>query len=178
MNSKFIEATNMFNWGKFMLSRFTDEEWARRSKIDEGAPLLGGRGWTRQHVFVFDLQTGEGAFFMPSKGGTATYDLEKHQIWVCPMFQPFINWLYEQDLDDLSKLPDVVELVGESAFYGHRRKGPDPETKKAVISEIEVFKCMCEPHKCDCGHLVHTDKGMPTQCPVCGRPVLENGNQI
>jgi hypothetical protein len=51
-------------------------------------------------------------------------------IWVCPLFEPFLEWLYERYREagelDLDELPDVVELPGaEFAFHGHRRPGPE-----------------------------------------------------
>src|SRR5665213_4481996 len=103
MQIKFIEATNIdaggFNWGKFMVCRFSEAEWVYPSTILPNRPLLPEVGWTKRHVLVCDLQTGEGAIFAP--GGLAEADLHKHKIWVCPMFEPFLAWLYRQDLTDL-----------------------------------------------------------------------------
>ena len=129
METKFIEVTNNEqNWGKFMLARFTPEEWTRRSAIDPPASLVRGRGWTPDHLLVFDLQTGEGAMFRP--GGNAHADLDKHRVWVCPMFEPFLEWLYEQKLDDLDALPAMVNLPDAPfAFAGYRRAGPGPISK-------------------------------------------------
>src|SRR6266702_1985984 len=56
------------------------------------------------------LRTGEGAFFRVHRQGVASADLDKHQIWVCPMFEPFLNWLYKQDVSDLDQLPSLVDL--------------------------------------------------------------------
>lgn len=126
MQTIFIEATNVdgggVNWGKFMLARFDVEEWKRQSKIG-GRPMLSERGWTPEHLLVVDLQTGEGAIFAPH--GIASCDLnEKHKIWVCPLFEPFLEWLYRQDLSDISKLPGIVKLPkAASALYGYRRPG-------------------------------------------------------
>jgi hypothetical protein len=124
-----MQATNYphgMNWGKFMLCRFDEQEWSRRSGIkecDNGRPMLPQLGWDRSNLWVLDLQTGEGALFRP--GGLAVADLEKHAVWVCPMYRPFLEWLYNQDLSDITKLPDFVELPkAESAMYGYRRKGP------------------------------------------------------
>ncbi len=125
---KFIEATNAeggggINWGKFMVARFEDSEWAVRAAID-GLGLIGGRGWSPSHLIVFDLQTGEGAMFLP--GGSPKHDLDKHRIWVCPMFEPFLAWLYKQDLSDLGSLPALVrfdETEAPSAMVGYRRGG-------------------------------------------------------
>lgn len=122
MITKFIEATDAteFNWGKFAVCRFTDEEWARRSEIG-GRRMLNERGWGPEHLLVLDLQTGEGSIFLPR--GYARVDLnEKHKIWVCPMFEPFLTWLYKQDLSDLDKLPTVVNLGAvATSMQGHRR---------------------------------------------------------
>jgi hypothetical protein len=87
--------------------------------------LLTACGWTPKHVWVLDLQTGEGAFFAP--GGLASADLEKHRVWVCPMFEPFLTWLYKQDLSDLDALPGLVNFTQEEAPFamsGYRRPGP------------------------------------------------------
>lgn len=129
VETKIIEATqdlkHSANWGKFCVARFTDE-WQRRSGVDTHSrtPLLRARGWGPDHLWVLDLETGEAAFFLP--GGKASADLNKHRIWVCPLFEPFLAWLYQQDLTDLAALPDVVELPeAPFAMYGYRRGGPE-----------------------------------------------------
>lgn len=124
MDLHFLEATNGPNWGKFGVGRFTAEEWGYRTHMREGLelPLLSGRGWSSDHLLVLDLQTGEGAIFRP--GGSASSDLnDRHQIWVCPLFEPFLEWLYKQDTSDLSKLPALVDIEAPYAMHGHRR-GP------------------------------------------------------
>ena len=126
VETKIIEATNgPQNWGKFMLGR-PDIEWERRSAVDTRStqPLMRLRGWSPAHLWVLDLETGEGAFFRP--GGSAAADLRKHRIWVCPLFEPFLEWLYQQNLSDLSTLPDIVNLPqAPFAMSGYRRPGPD-----------------------------------------------------
>ena len=98
MQTFFVEAGNGFNWGKFLVAKFDPEEWQRRAQFpgceDTGRMLLG-RGWSpERHHFVMDLQTGEGAMF--ALDGFPDYDLqEKHAIWTCPMFLPFLRWLYD-----------------------------------------------------------------------------------
>lgn len=128
MITKFIEASHGGggNWGKFCVARWIAEEWARRSELPEdGMPLLPGRGWTADHVWVFDLQTGEAACFRP--GGYAAADLTKHRIWVCPLFEPFLHWLYTQDLSELDALPGYIELPeADFALAGYRRPGLCP----------------------------------------------------
>lgn len=124
MIAKMIEATNIdvggINWGKFVVCRFTEEEWAYQSTIGKRS-LLIETGWTADVLLVVDLQTGEGAIFKPT--GLAAADLHKHKVWVCPMFEPFLTWLYEQDVSDLDKLPALVQITGESALAGYRREG-------------------------------------------------------
>jgi hypothetical protein len=139
MITKFIEAkSDGGNWGKFMVARFTPQEWNQRSALlaehrgtawNDTPSLLSTVGWGRQHVLVMDLQTGEGAVFRP--GGHAGSDLNKHAVWVCPLFEPFLEWLYKKDLTRLSDLPDLVDLKGaEFSYAGHRRPGPSDEEKK------------------------------------------------
>lgn len=131
MRTFFFEASQnveggVANWGKFAVCRWDGEEWLRPSALPAagGAGLVAGRGWTAQHLWVLDLQTGEGACFRP--GGYVKADLEKHAIWVCPMFEPFLEWLYRQDLSDLATLPRMVALP-EAPFemVGYRRPGLD-----------------------------------------------------
>ena len=121
MQTKFMEVTNNNkNWGKFLLFRF-DNEWQYKSAFT-GRSLLHEVGWNQENIFVLDLQTGEGARFMP--GGLASADLDKHKIWVYPMYEPFLNWLYRQNLEDLTKLPDSLDIPeAEFAMRGYRRGG-------------------------------------------------------
>ena len=130
MITHFIEATNgPKNWGKFMVARFDAEEWERRSTIDQCLLLLN-RGWAPDHLLVVDLQTGEGAVFMP--GGSARHDLNKHRIWVCPLFEPFLEWLYVQDLGDITQLPAHVDLLDAPfSLHGYRREGTRPRDGEA-----------------------------------------------
>lgn len=130
MKTVFIEVTNEFNWGKFLVGKFSDEEWNRTSSMDgtQNSHLLNAIGWTRDHIWVCDLQTGEGACF--KHGGYPKADLDKHKIWVCPMFEPFLAWLYKQDISDIDLLPRRVDFTKEetkehTAMYGYRRPGPD-----------------------------------------------------
>lgn len=129
METRFFEVTNGFNWGKFLVSRFDADEWARKARLEEAEerPLLVGRGWAGDHLFVMDLQTGEGALFR--HGGSATYDVEaKHHIWVCPMFIPFLTWLYTQPVKDVMTLPRLIHLTeaeAPSSMIGKRGDGTD-----------------------------------------------------
>lgn len=150
MISHFIEAeSDEGNWGKFMVACFEPEEWRRRSAVDPLRGLLGTIGWdaANPQVIVFDLQTCEGAAFRP--GGHAHNDLnEKHKVWVCPLFEPFLEWLYANwneyervsregsnaewraarganpVADWIEQLPPIVKLTGVPLqMYGYRRTG-------------------------------------------------------
>lgn len=144
MRTKIIEGAQDLkspgNWGKFMLC-VPDTEWLRESKICPGVsrPLLGQIGWTFNHVWVLDLQTGEGAFFRP--GGVAGADLQKHKVWVCPLFEPFLEWLYGRYREnpglDIDDLPDVAELPDAPfEFAGYRRPGPGGGEEEAGPPDV------------------------------------------
>ena len=65
MDTKFIEVSNNEkNWGKFLLLRMTEAEWQQPSAITQRS-LLREVGWNPTNIIVFDLQTGEGARFVP-----------------------------------------------------------------------------------------------------------------
>ncbi len=134
MDTVFIEAGQTKsgpNWGKFMIGRFTEEEWARKSEtlVDFGSlgvrnhVLLRACGWREDgKLVVVDLQSGDGEIVGPNGSGKA--DLSKHQVWVCPMFEPMLEWLYTQDLSNLSKLPKRILLPdAEFQMSGYRREG-------------------------------------------------------
>jgi hypothetical protein len=143
METKFLEATNgPNNWGKFAISRFTADEWKHASSIDS-RPLLRTIGWHPEHVQVFDLQTCEGATFR--LGGYAKADLDKHRIWVCPLFEPMLEWLYLRynalDHDFAAwwdTLPVHVDLP-DAPFdmHGYRREGSKSVERRLKIQHGE-----------------------------------------
>lgn len=114
------------NWGKFLVGIPDDDEWGHPSEVSaqDPRPLLAQLGWDRRHIWVLDLSIGEGAFFR--HGGSAHADLDKHKIYVCPLFEPFLEWLYRQPLRDVMtlRLPDLVELPDAPPdLWGYRRPG-------------------------------------------------------
>lgn len=130
MRTRIIEARNgeVSNWGKFLVGKFDAGEWARRSALpgaESPTPLIRRLGWGPEHIYVMDLQTGEGALFR--QGGFAPADLNKTHIWVCPLYESFLTWLYKQDVSDLDKLPDLVDLDAPFEMSGYRRPGPAGE---------------------------------------------------
>jgi hypothetical protein len=125
-----VEATQSIehgpNWGKFLVMR-PDAEWGQHSHVDQARPVsVLALHRTPEEIWVLDLATGEGACFRPGLHGSA--QLERHRVRVCPLYEPFLQWLLAQDLTDLSALPPVVELPDAPAeLFGHRRAGvPDP----------------------------------------------------
>ena len=138
------------NWGKFCVGLPGDAEWAWRSRsFDDDperahlaqVPLLRLIGWAPNHIWVWDLQTGEGGVFR--HGGLARADLEKHQLWVCPLFEPFLQWLYAQPLEAIPRLPQVVELQAEFRFYGHRRAGAWFDRATGELTVLPGGRGMC-----------------------------------
>lgn len=125
---KFIEAVTAgsnYNWGKFAVGWHTLDEKAYESHVDEGRSLLRAIGSSPDmDLWVLDLQTGEGVRLTPHPKASAYADLSKHKVWVCPLFEPFIEWLYRQDLSDVESLPSYVELEAPVANAGYRRPGP------------------------------------------------------
>ncbi len=130
MKTVLIEASSpQGNWGKFLIGVFDQTELAVKSAVD-GRPLVWGRGWGPGHVLVVDLQTGEGGTF--KMGGLASADLEKHNIWVCPLFEPFLAWLYVQP--DPMSLPFTVTLEAPLQFAGYRRTGRE-DTMRELLAD-------------------------------------------
>lgn len=106
MKTFLFEATNGDFWGKFLVGMM-DDEWHWYSQISKlPDSLLRQRGWSGNHIWVMDLETGEGALFQ--HGGYAPGDLNEHKIRVCLLFRPFLCWLYKQDLAALSDVAGSV----------------------------------------------------------------------
>ncbi len=125
MHVRFVEVTNgPNNWGKFLVGKFDEEEWDYGSVVSEGFYLLRARGWSKHHLLVLDLETGEGGMFLPQAHASAAADLRKHRIHVCPMFEPFLEWLYQQP-DPMDIEPHIDLPAAPFALYGYRRSGID-----------------------------------------------------
>lgn len=144
MKTRIVEArSGAGNWGKFLIGVFDEHETTVRSAVATEAdladdlpasdapvrplpPLLDLIGWDHRVIWVLDLQTREGAAFRP--GGYHLADLEEHRIWVCPLFEPFLGWLYTAWRGSLDELPRVVQLDGVPLqLSGYRRRGPVDE---------------------------------------------------
>lgn len=126
MKSQIVEVTNgEKNWGKFLVAHFDAKEIWHHSAVSPGRPLLQQIGYNlslpERMVWVLDLQTREGACF--KIGGHAKADLDTHKIWVCPMFEPFLEWLYK-NYTGIDELPTHVDLPDAPfSLRGYRREG-------------------------------------------------------
>lgn len=133
MKVKFIECEDKLNWGKFQLLQWEPSDMQRQSKVREGTPLLMAVEGQRvagndplKAVFVRDLQTEEGATLHPAKEVDPKPQLDRHRVWVCPLFLPFARWLFANWEGDVATLPDIVELSGEVLhLQGYRRPGEE-----------------------------------------------------
>lgn len=136
MKTVFVDATSPSgNWGKFMVGVFDTEEVNRTSAVD-GRLMVWGRGWGPGHILVVDLQTGEGAIFR--MGGSATADLAKHSVWVCVLFEAFLDWLYHQP--DPMNLPPLIELDVPFAMAGYRRNGREDAMRELAQELLTTFQ--------------------------------------
>lgn len=153
MLTKIIEASSgmMGNWGRFMLMQYQDAERNypthyqlttedRAGRRIPGVPMtIWVNDYPPEHavIWILDLITGEGATFDLEQ--ELPEQLHRHQIWVCPLYQPFLVWLqgfvkahrdelapsYDKLLD---MLPTNVGLPGIPVeIHGHRRPGPSDE---------------------------------------------------
>lgn len=126
MITRMVEVTNgPANWGKFMVGVFDATDITRPSLVDTESrrPLLQLIGFSPSAttVMVMDLQTSEGALF--KLGGSAGADLNKHRVWVCPMFEPFLAWLYA-NWRGIENLPPFIDLPDAPfSMTGYRRPG-------------------------------------------------------
>jgi hypothetical protein len=147
------------NWGKFLVGIPDETEWSWRSAVDtsRSVPLLSAIGWTPEHIWVHDLQTGEGCFVRP--GGLAHADLQKHRVWCCPLFEYWLDWLYGEvrkvGIEGIPDLPRVVDLPDAPfALAGHRRPGGD-EPRPTAVALVERMRGFL-------GHIEDMDEGERT----------------
>lgn len=136
MRQAFVEFSNGFNWGKFLVQQFEPADYAYRSEVDHRALLQSQGWWGRPYFLITDLATGEGFVFYASQDDKATEPhvtmaLRKHQIWTCPMFPLFLAWFNEhrEHHEDIGTLPPLIEDASEqalsrSSFIGSRGFGP------------------------------------------------------
>lgn len=138
MRTHIIEATNgPRNWGKFMLCFLTPSELEHHSPVSEGR-LFQDIGYNQRMVWIMDLQTQEGAAFYP--GGSASADLDRHRIWVCPLFEPFLTWLYTQRLEDIysCNLPHHIDLPTAEFYLSGYRRGGHPRHRRPALHAEEI----------------------------------------
>jgi hypothetical protein len=137
MKTMFLEAGHgpaaPGNWGKFMIARYEPHELTEPTRYPgcEGRQgIVNQRGWAGDHFWVLDLVTGEGVRF--HVGAVPEIDahnaLEEHPVWVCPLFEPMLVWLFkfvggrpETWWDELPRTIDLPDAPFQ--LYGYRRSG-------------------------------------------------------
>ncbi len=135
MDTRFVEVTNGFNHGKFLIGRYSEPEMDERTQFggEFGQySIIRSQGFSRLDHWILDLSTGEGAIFPLT--GSATHDVHKRRIRVCVLYEPFVVWLYAHVAANpdtwWDELPRLVALPhAPSDFGGYRRPGlPDGPT--------------------------------------------------
>lgn len=131
MYTKIVEVSSVNNdvVGYFMVG-VHDIEWARQSAIMGGTmSLLRHKGWSRDHFWLFDLSTGQGAIF--ANHGHVLADLKEADIRVTPMFTAFLAYLRATGCPQLQDVPDHLVL---------------PEYDKVVLREGKHFEGVPHTH--------------------------------
>jgi hypothetical protein len=141
MDLKFIEAGHRprengigGNWGKFAVGRWSNDELVEPTMFPgcEGQRITSLNGRGIDHIWVFDLQTGESARFHTNNPIPVDVpdQLRKHGIWVCPMFEPFMValWQFIRERPNMwwDELPRTMFVPDDTPFEtaGYRRPGP------------------------------------------------------
>jgi hypothetical protein len=126
--------------------RATDRRLAcRLDRVPGADPAPAPPRWNTSNILVLDLETKEG-LVLPSN----TYNPlglldDKHDIWVCPMFRPFLVWLCLQEYTSVTELPDFVALpTDESEMFGHRANGRDRRNEEMWEAFDEIVAAVIE----------------------------------
>lgn len=124
-----VESANKDVVGYFMVGMH-DWEWTRKSEIMGGTvSLLRHKGWSRDHFWLFDLATGQGAIF--ADHGHVLEDLKEADIQVTPMFSSYLAYLRSVGPFPVQALPDHIVL---------------PEYEKVVLAAGEHFEEIPHTH--------------------------------
>jgi hypothetical protein len=132
MNTRLVEVTDGAFYGKFLVAQFDEAEWRHEAEVFKESihrpvpyALLDVCGWSRDHLLVLDLETGNGTIFRP--GGHLAHDMEKRQMgYVCPLYRPFLGWLYEHAARTGGiALDDIPAILHMGPFMTlHARESP------------------------------------------------------
>lgn len=135
MITHFVEVTDGFAYGKFLVCRLDRDELTMRTAMPEahGELLLnyaGRRRFNDHTTLVVDLQVGS-AFAWPLENGEIGFRhyLDKHYArsaniidgdppifaLVCPLYLPFVLWLHEQrkwaeGAGNIEEIPRYLDL--------------------------------------------------------------------
>jgi hypothetical protein len=148
MKSKIIEVCQPqpINWGKFMLAQFDYNETSYVSAVTN-SPLLveiGYGGDIATWLWVFDLQTGEGAIFPVLNRGSIRHDLDKHKIQVCFLYEPLLEWLYQNYDGDIDKIPGYLEIDAPKGLQDHHRPNLVESSKRITVDDSIAIFCDLE----------------------------------
>ena len=173
MRRAFIEASNnQVNYGKFAIFAPDVADHTYTCALpgyDTRRLLSWACGWTADDVLIVDLQTGEGARFDPIYGrhrDSAAADLNRHRIWVCPLFAPFLTWLYaftgQHGLDWFNHLPAYIDLPdAPTDTAGYRRPGPLLDGAEQLL--VDLTERLSRHAACP----THTRLARDPDCAAC-----------
>jgi hypothetical protein len=107
---------------------------------------------------------------------TQSSGVGEHRGWVCPMYEPFMEWLYTQDLSDIKVLPHLVTLGPEAdkhcAMQGYRREGRGLQPGTLEFAREQLRRAIQRFYDDPDEYLaVSFDKR--TDAELCGQPVAE-----
>ena len=130
MITRFVEVTDGFAYGKFMVCRMDGAELSTETAMPEamsGQRLLtyaGRRRFNERTTLVIDLQIGSG-YAWPLENGEIGFHHYLHnklppaevRRTVCPLYLPFVLWLHEQgkwaegagSIEDIPRYLDLRE---------------------------------------------------------------------
>lgn len=129
MNYRFVEVTDGFAYGKFLVGRLTPEELSTETAMpgaEAHQPLFtysGRRYFNHRTTLVIDLQRGTAAAW-PLENGAIGFEhyylgkLKGLDALVCPLYMPFVMWLHEQGkwaegAGDIAEIPRYIDFREE-----------------------------------------------------------------
>lgn len=142
MITRFVEVTDGFVYGKFLVCRLDPGELATKSAMpgagewDRLLTFAGRRRFNERTTLIVDLQVGT-AFAWPLENGEIGFRhyIDKHYArsaniidgdppifaLVCPLYLPFVLWLHEQGkwaegAGDIEEIPRYLDLRTDEAL--------------------------------------------------------------
>lgn len=178
MKTRIFEATDGVAYGKFLVGIF-DDEWKYRPKMEDadngGWGLIANEGWRGNCFLLLDLSNpGVGAIFVHNRGrNMAKADVEKRKISICWIYTEFLQWFYQQDLEDLDRLPAVVDFrLPADALENTKYDRPSLHCPSRADRGIGRMSAIMELHQ-DSAHPEGVKAGLSFgwydfSCDLCG----------